>query len=145
MKAKNIVNYIRIIHRILAPGGVWINLGKLYNHYSNLLLFKILIPCVGPLLWHWENNNSNDPSIELDMEEIKALIRTIGFEISVSLLSPLRFHTSCLYTRTTRMKPRLIRPIPITQKACSVISTRPRYGRPPKFNGSAASCGPLYA
>ena len=26
-QAKNIVNYLRIIHRILAPGGVWINLG----------------------------------------------------------------------------------------------------------------------
>ncbi|KAG6829630.1 hypothetical protein H0H92_003963 [Tricholoma furcatifolium] len=25
--AKNIVNYLRIIHRILAPGGVWVNLG----------------------------------------------------------------------------------------------------------------------
>jgi hypothetical protein len=28
-QAKNIVNYLRIIHRILAPGGIWINLGKL--------------------------------------------------------------------------------------------------------------------
>jgi len=27
-QAKNIVNYLRIIHRILAPGGVWINLGR---------------------------------------------------------------------------------------------------------------------
>ncbi|KAF8179881.1 N2227-domain-containing protein [Pholiota molesta] len=60
--AKNIVNYLRILHRILAPGGVWINLG--------------------PLLWHWENNNTNDLSIELDLEEVKALARTIGFEIS---------------------------------------------------------------
>ncbi|KAG6807722.1 hypothetical protein H0H93_001171, partial [Arthromyces matolae] len=60
--AKNIVNYLRIIHRILAPGGVWINLG--------------------PLLWHWENNNTNDTSIELDLEEVKSLARTIGFEIS---------------------------------------------------------------
>ncbi|KAF8812835.1 N2227-domain-containing protein [Phlegmacium glaucopus] len=60
--AKNIVNYLRIIHRILAPGGVWINLG--------------------PLLWHWENNNTNDPSVELDLEEVKNLARTIGFELS---------------------------------------------------------------
>jgi carnosine N-methyltransferase len=58
------VNYLRIIHRILAPGGVWINLG--------------------PLLWHFENNNTNDPSIELDLEEVKALARKIGFELSVS-------------------------------------------------------------
>ena len=40
---------------------------------------------VGPLLWHWENNNTNDLSIELDLEEVKALARKIGFEISVSL------------------------------------------------------------
>ncbi|KAH8827108.1 N2227-domain-containing protein [Flagelloscypha sp. PMI_526] len=59
--AKNIVNYLRIIHKILAPGGVWINLG--------------------PLLWHWENNESNDPSIELDLEEVKALAQSIGLEI----------------------------------------------------------------
>ncbi|KAG5717403.1 UPF0586 like protein [Termitomyces sp. T112] len=60
--AKNIVNYLRVIHRILAPGGVWVNLG--------------------PLLWHWENNNTNDTSVELDLEEVKALARSIGFEIS---------------------------------------------------------------
>lgn len=27
LKAKNVVNYLRIIHRILSRGGVWINLG----------------------------------------------------------------------------------------------------------------------
>ncbi|KAG9101408.1 hypothetical protein FRC06_003049 [Ceratobasidium sp. 370] len=62
--AKNIVNYLRTIHKILAPGGVWINLG--------------------PLLWHWENNNTNDMSIELDLEQVKDLARQIGFEISAS-------------------------------------------------------------
>ncbi|TFK28276.1 N2227-domain-containing protein [Coprinopsis marcescibilis] len=60
--AKNIVNYLRIIHKILAPGGVWINLG--------------------PLLWHFENNNTNDPSIELDLEEVKMLAEQIGFDLS---------------------------------------------------------------
>ncbi|KAF4576216.1 hypothetical protein EYR40_000455 [Pleurotus pulmonarius] len=60
--AKNVVNYLRIIHQILAPGGVWINLG--------------------PLLWHFENNNTNDPSIELDLEEVKSLCGEIGFDIS---------------------------------------------------------------
>ncbi|EPS96381.1 hypothetical protein FOMPIDRAFT_1038167 [Fomitopsis schrenkii] len=60
--AKNIVNYLRVIHRILAPGGVWIN--------------------IGPLLWHFENNSTNDPSIELTLEEVKTLARKIGFEIS---------------------------------------------------------------
>ncbi|KAJ7667264.1 N2227-domain-containing protein [Mycena rosella] len=60
--AKNIVNYLRIIHKILAPGGIWIN--------------------VGPLLWHWENNTTNDPSIELSLAEVKELARAIGFRIT---------------------------------------------------------------
>ncbi|KAG8757652.1 hypothetical protein FRC14_001763 [Serendipita sp. 396] len=57
--AKNIVNYLRVIHRILAPGGVWIN--------------------CGPLLWHWEN--TDDISIEVSLEEVKALATQVGFEI----------------------------------------------------------------
>ncbi|KAI0311418.1 N2227-like protein-domain-containing protein [Amylostereum chailletii] len=60
--AKNIVNYLRIIHKLLAPGGVWIN--------------------IGPLLWHFENNTTNDASVELDLEEVKALARALGFDIS---------------------------------------------------------------
>ena len=62
-KAKNVINYLRIIKRKLAPGGVWINLG--------------------PLLWHWENNVTNDPSIELDLEEVKLLCTKIGFKLEV--------------------------------------------------------------
>ncbi|KAK2466532.1 hypothetical protein APHAL10511_001394 [Amanita phalloides] len=60
--AKNVVNYLRVIHKILAPGGVWINLG--------------------PLLWHWENSNTHEPSIELTLEEVKALALKLGFELS---------------------------------------------------------------
>ncbi|KDQ06519.1 hypothetical protein BOTBODRAFT_39554 [Botryobasidium botryosum FD-172 SS1] len=59
--AKNVVNYLRIIHRVLAPGGIWINLG--------------------PLLWHYENSSEGDPSIELSLDEVKELARKIGFEI----------------------------------------------------------------
>ena len=40
----------------------------------------------GPLLWHWEGNTTNDPSVELTLDEVKALARKIGFEISVSVL-----------------------------------------------------------
>ncbi|PVG03867.1 N2227-domain-containing protein [Serendipita vermifera] len=57
--AKNIVNYLRVIHRILAPGGVWIN--------------------CGPLLWHFEN--SEELSIEISLEEVKSLATKIGFVI----------------------------------------------------------------
>ncbi|KAJ7454340.1 N2227-domain-containing protein [Mycena galericulata] len=59
--AKNIVSYLRIIHKILKPGGVWVNMG--------------------PLLWHWENNTTGDPSVELSLEEVKALARALGFVI----------------------------------------------------------------
>jgi carnosine N-methyltransferase len=37
----------------------------------------------GPLLWHWENNTTNDPSVELDLDEVKALVEKIGFKITV--------------------------------------------------------------
>lgn len=63
--AKNPLSYLRTIHRILAPGGVWINLG--------------------PLLWHFENNQTGDVSIELDLSEVKELCKTVGFDLSVSL------------------------------------------------------------
>ncbi|KAI0249331.1 N2227-like protein [Lactifluus subvellereus] len=56
--AKNIVDYLRIIHRILSPRGIWINLG--------------------PLLWHFEEDTTSDPSVELYLEEVKALAAQIG-------------------------------------------------------------------
>lgn len=74
-QAKNFVNYLRIIHRILAPGGVWINLG--------------------PLLWHWEN--SDELSIELTLDEVKELARGVGFELSVCYPSPPRRFTSLTF------------------------------------------------
>jgi hypothetical protein len=74
------------MHRILAPGGVWINLGK-----------KLPLPRrprrlirTGPLLWHFENNSTNDTSIELTLEEVKAAARAIGFKVQVSSLPRLR-------------------------------------------------------
>jgi carnosine N-methyltransferase len=38
-------------------------------------------------LWHWENNTTNDPSIELDLEEVKLLCRKIGFKLEVEIVS----------------------------------------------------------
>ncbi|KIO16385.1 hypothetical protein M407DRAFT_246994 [Tulasnella calospora MUT 4182] len=60
--AKDIIEYLRIIHQALAPGGIWVNLG--------------------PLLWHYENNNTGDISIEASLDEVKALATAVGFEIS---------------------------------------------------------------
>lgn len=66
--AKNILDYLRILHDILKPGGVWIN--------------------CGPLLWHFENVG-RESSIELSMEEVKALCSEIGFEIKVGIVVPM--------------------------------------------------------
>ncbi|WWC92095.1 uncharacterized protein L201_007049 [Kwoniella dendrophila CBS 6074] len=63
--ARNVLNYLRIIHTILADDGVWINLG--------------------PLLWHFENSPEKSPtgegSIELSLDEVKELARRVGFDI----------------------------------------------------------------
>ncbi|GAA5820008.1 hypothetical protein JCM11251_005445 [Rhodosporidiobolus azoricus] len=59
--ARNVVQYLKTIHGLLKPGGVWIN--------------------CGPTLWHFENDREAS-SIELTLEEVKALARRIGFELS---------------------------------------------------------------
>nr|XP_019007992.1 uncharacterized protein I206_07160 [Kwoniella pini CBS 10737]OCF46773.1 hypothetical protein I206_07160 [Kwoniella pini CBS 10737] len=63
--ARNVLNYLKIIHTILADDGVWIN--------------------VGPLLWHFENSPKKSPtgegSIELSLDEVKELARKVGFDI----------------------------------------------------------------
>ena len=46
-------------------------------------------PQSGPLLWHFEENTTSDPSIELDLEEVKMLAAHIGFEIKVGISYPL--------------------------------------------------------
>lgn len=69
--AKNIIEYIRRIHQILCPGGIWI------NH--------------GPLLYHFEG--SRDISIELSLDEVKHVIEAVGFIIKAESFS------DCPYTQ----------------------------------------------
>lgn len=40
IQAKNVTNYLRVIHNILAPGGVWINLGKGPRSYILLCILS---------------------------------------------------------------------------------------------------------
>lgn len=47
------------------------------------------VPNTGPLLWHFEENTTSDPSIELDLEEVKMLAEHIGFELKVSTYMPI--------------------------------------------------------
>ena len=90
--APNVVSYIETIHRVLRPGGVWVNLG--------------------PLLWHWEgravpergrggggedadtnadadaDGEDGEPlgiegmgAVELTLEEVMAVVEEVGFRI----------------------------------------------------------------
>ncbi|CAG2185445.1 CARNMT1 [Mytilus edulis] len=55
-----IISYIETIYNILKPGGYWINLGPLLYHYSDI---------------------PNEVSIELSYEELKKVIKQVGFVI----------------------------------------------------------------
>lgn len=52
--APNVVEYIETIHHILKPGGLWINIGPLLYHYSDM-----------------KNQQSIEPSFEVVVEVIK--------------------------------------------------------------------------
>lgn len=56
--AKNVLEYLRLIHQLLRPDGLWIN--------------------CGPLLYHFEGHHA-EPSIEPSAEEIRHLARQVGF------------------------------------------------------------------
>ncbi|WVQ70520.1 hypothetical protein IAR50_000039 [Cryptococcus sp. DSM 104548] len=62
--SRNILNYLRIIHALLPPSGIWIN--------------------IGPLLWHFENSPTTsikgERSVELSLNEVKQLGEIVGFE-----------------------------------------------------------------
>jgi carnosine N-methyltransferase len=72
--------YLRIIHDLLEEGGIWINIGTLNPEQK--------LTRSGPLLWHFENSPTSsingEGSIELSLDEVKALARDVGFEIRVS-------------------------------------------------------------
>ena len=59
--AHNVIDYIECINRILVPGGVWINLG--------------------PLLYHW-TDMPGEESVELTHEQVCCVIESFGMIIS---------------------------------------------------------------
>ncbi|KAI8356122.1 N2227-like protein-domain-containing protein [Choanephora cucurbitarum] len=58
--AKNIIEYMEVIHKALKPNGTWIN--------------------IGPLLYHFEDSTQGDSSIELSLDQVKQVAQKIGFE-----------------------------------------------------------------
>lgn len=59
--AKNILQYLKVISHILRPGGYLVNLG--------------------PLLYHFADDDTKDPSIELTYEELKSVIPSFGLKM----------------------------------------------------------------
>lgn len=62
--AKNIIQYMEVIHSILKQGGVWIN--------------------IGPLLYHFEDSPS-EASVELSLDQVKRVATELGFEFKVKI------------------------------------------------------------
>ena len=60
--AHNVIDYIEKIWHILKPGGYWINFGPLLYHFSD---------------------SQNEKSIELSYEQIRNVIRKVGFSFLV--------------------------------------------------------------
>jgi hypothetical protein len=83
----------------------------------------------GPLLWHFEENTTSDPSIELDLEEVKTLAAHIGFEIKVGISWPSLVSHS-LHLHFIRTNAQSIRPTSIIKIQCSGMYTTPLSGRP---------------
>ena len=54
------VDFIETIYHILVPGGIWINLGPLLYHFSDI---------------------QNEESIEPTFEDIMLVINSVGFEV----------------------------------------------------------------
>lgn len=86
--APNVLEYLKVVHRCLKPGGVWIN--------------------GGPLLWHWQNSGPRsasegasegqderyETSIELSWEEVKAVAERVGFEFRDELRQVIGYNTN---------------------------------------------------
>ncbi|KAI8376960.1 N2227-like protein-domain-containing protein [Blakeslea trispora] len=66
--AKNIIEYMEVIHKALKPNGVWIN--------------------IGPLLYHFEDSTTGESSIELSLDQVKQVAQKIGFEFKKESMIP---------------------------------------------------------
>ncbi|XP_060661785.1 carnosine N-methyltransferase isoform X1 [Drosophila nasuta] len=58
--ANNVIDFIRTIYKILVPGGIWVNLGPLLYHYSDV-----------------QGQNSIEPTYE----DLVIIMESIGFDI----------------------------------------------------------------
>ena len=91
--APNILTYLESIHRVLRPGGLWVNLG--------------------PLLYHFADSAEQD-SVELPYSEVRRLVERTGFRIDQERLgipceyvqnsrSMLRYRYECVFLSCTKL------------------------------------------
>lgn len=66
--ANNVIEFVEVIYNILKPGGIWVNLGPLLYHFSDV---------------------PSENSIEPTYEDLIIIIRSVGFIIVVSKLQRL--------------------------------------------------------
>ena len=67
--APNVLEYCKVIHKILKPGGVWINVGPLVYHWYHF----------GASPEQWRSDDRYLQSLELSYEELKYAIEMYGF------------------------------------------------------------------
>ncbi len=90
--ARNVIEYIERIHKILKPGGTWVNLGPLLYHFADM---------------------SSHSSIELPYEEIRNVIIKTGFTIdrettnhpasyTNNIKSMMHYHYDCVFSVSTK-------------------------------------------
>jgi carnosine N-methyltransferase len=72
--ANNIIEYIETIHKILKIGGLWVNMGPLLYHYSEI---------------------EKECSIELSWDEVKYIIVSMGFEIKKEDIKESVYSSDC--------------------------------------------------
>lgn len=73
--ARNVLAYVRAMHALLRPGGLWANVGPLLYHYAELV---------------------HERSLELSGHELMAAVRAVGFDVLEERTVP------CSYTRDKR-------------------------------------------
>ena len=74
--AHNVADYIEKIHKILRKGGLWVCLSCISRIIASSKINN------GPLLYHYTEVAGED-SVELSWEEIKQIIKMVGFTIEV--------------------------------------------------------------
>jgi carnosine N-methyltransferase len=68
--ANNVIAYVEAVFAALRPGGYWLNLGPLLYHYSEL---------------------DGELSVELSLDELRAVVRAVGFELRDERTLPARY------------------------------------------------------